>query len=284
MKMKVKKLTIIAVFAAVMLAGPAVAKDYTNIKIATEGAYKPWNFKDAAGNLVGFEIDYVAELCKRMGIKCTFVEQAWSGIIPSLQAGKYDAIIAGMSITAKRKKVISFSRDYLSGGGSFATTKSSPMAGLSVALEKVDLKEISADEQVVIDAFNKALDGKTVGVQSATTHENFVRKYLSEDITVLTYDTQENLDLDLQAGRVDAALASKNYWAPLLKSDKGKDFTIVGPNFSGDVFGEGTGAGVRNEDTELADMISKAINSTLKDGTCAEMAIKWFGFDSCSSL
>lgn len=278
-----KKLMIVAALAAAMLAGPAVAKDYKDIKIATEGAYKPWNFKDAAGNLVGFEIDYVAELCKRMDIKCTFIEQAWSGIIPSLQAGKYDAIIAGMSITAKRKKVISFSRDYLSGGGSFATTKSSPMASLTFALAKVDLKEVSAEEQVVIDAFNKALAGKTVGVQSATTHENFVRKYFNDDITVRTYDTQENLDLDLQAGRVDAALASKNYWAPLLNSDKGKDFIIVGPNFSGDVFGEGTGAGVRNEDKKLADMISVAITSTLKDGTCAEMAIKWFGFDSCST-
>lgn len=278
-----KKLMIVAALAAAMLAGPAVAKDYKSIKIATEGAYKPWNFKDAAGNLVGFEIDYVAELCNRMGIKCTFVEQAWSGIIPSLQAGKYDAIIAGMSITAKRKKVIMFSRDYLSGGGSFAVLKSSPMAGLKAALAKVDLIDISAGEQVEIDAFNKALAGKTVGVQSATTHENFVRKYLNKDITVRTYDTQENLDLDLQAGRVDTALASKNYWAPLLKSEKGKDFTIVGPNFSGDVFGEGTGAGVRKEDKKLADMISKAITSTLKDGTCGKMAIKWFGFDSCST-
>jgi octopine/nopaline transport system substrate-binding protein len=278
-----KNLIIVVALAATMLAGPAVAQDYNSIKIATEGAYKPWNFKDAAGNVVGFEIDYVEELCKRMAIECTFVEQAWSGIIPSLQAGKYDAIIAGMSITAKRKKVINFSRDYLSGGGSFATTKSNSMSSLKAALAKVDLKDVSTDEQAVIDVFNKALAGKTVGVQTATTHENFVRKYLNKDITVRTYDTQANLDLDLQAGRVDAALASKNYWAPLLKSDKGKDLTIIGPNFSGDVFGEGTGAGVRKEDQKLADMISKAITSTLKDGTCAKMAIKWFGFDSCST-
>jgi len=276
------KLTIVAALAAAVLAGPAVAKDYKSITIATEGAYKPWNFKDASGKLVGFEIDFAEELCKRMGIKCKIVEQAWDGIIPSLKAGKYDAIIAGMSITEKRKKVITFSRDYLAGGGSFAVMKSSPIAGLKVMVSKVNLKDISAAEQGEIDALNKALAGKTIGVQTATTHENFVRKYLSKDIKIRTYDTQENLDLDLEAGRVDAALASMNYWVPLLKTDKGKDFSLLGPHLSGGVFGDGTGSGIRKEDQKLADMMSKAITSTLKDGSCATMATKWFGYDACS--
>ena len=96
------------------------------IRIATEGAYKPWNFTDSSGKLVGFELDLAADLCKRMGAECEIVAQAWDGIIPALQAGKYDAIMAGMSITEKRKKVITFSRAYAATPARFVVLKSSP--------------------------------------------------------------------------------------------------------------------------------------------------------------
>ncbi len=276
-----KKVLTIAAVAVALVSGQALAGDYKSVTIATEGAYKPWNFKDSAGNLIGFEIDYAKVLCEHMGSKCKIVEQAWDGIIPSLQAGKYDAIIAGMSITEKRKKVITFSRDYLSGGGGLVVLKSGAQAGFSTDRKRVNLKEIDAQDQAALDAINKAFAGKTIGVQTATTHENFLRKYMKGS-TVRAYDTQENLDLDLEAGRVDAALASMNYWVPLLKSDKGKNFVQVGPHLSGDVFGNGTGVGIRKADQKLADMFSKAITASLKDGTCAKLSVKWFGFDSCS--
>ncbi|MEO1694342.1 MAG: transporter substrate-binding domain-containing protein, partial [Pseudomonadota bacterium] len=102
----------LAVAAAAMFAAPLAAKEWKEVRIATEGAYKPWNFKDSAGKIIGYEVDLANDLCKRMGVKCTIVEQAWDGIIPALQAGKYDVIMAGMSITDKRKKIISFSRSY----------------------------------------------------------------------------------------------------------------------------------------------------------------------------
>jgi len=277
-----KKLMTIAAIAVALLAGPALAKDHKNIKIATEGAYKPWNFKDSAGHLVGFEIDLANDLCTRMGSKCEIVEQAWDGIIPSLQAGKYDAIMAGMSITAKRQKVIMFSRDYLSGGGGLVVLKSSPLAGFDAGIGKINLKKVDAAEQAALDKIVKAFSGKTIGVQTATTHENFLREYLGKDATIRSYDTQENLDLDLQSGRVDAALASMDYWVPLLKSDKGMEFKQVGPAMSGGPFGAGTGVGIRKEDGALAEMFNTAINGAIKDGTCEKLAIKWFGFNNCS--
>ena len=108
-----KKITLVLVaLLASVAAGPSYAGDWKKIRIATEGAYKPWNFTDSSGKLVGFELDLAADLCKRMGAQCEIVAQAWDGIIPALQAGKYDAIMAGMSITEKRKKVITFSRAY----------------------------------------------------------------------------------------------------------------------------------------------------------------------------
>src|SRR5687768_9673324 len=91
--------------------GGAAAQGKT-VKIATEGAYAPWNFTGAGGKLEGFEIDLAQDLCNRMKAKCEVVAQDWDGIIPALNAKKYDAIMAGMSITDDRKKVIDFAGPY----------------------------------------------------------------------------------------------------------------------------------------------------------------------------
>ncbi len=275
-----KKIAFIAAAAALAFSAQAMAQDYTKITIATEGAYAPWNFKDAAGNLVGFELDLAKDLCARMKLECTIVEQAWDGIIPSLQAKKYDVIMAGMSITAKRKETITFSRDYAATPASFVVTKDSPLAGFTTKATFLTLDDKDADEQAAIDAIIKTFKGKTVGVQTSTTHENFLKEYLANDVDIRSYDTQENLDLDLQAGRVDAALASMSYWVPLLASDKGTDMKMVGPGMTGGPFGAGVGAGIRKEDQKLADMFTAAINSAIADGTVKKMAEQWFGFDA----
>ena len=91
----------------------AIAGDWSKIRIGTEGAYEPWNFTDSAGNIVGAEIDLANDLCKRMSAECEFVQQDWDGIIPALVNGKYDVIMAGMSVTEERKKTISFSKAYM---------------------------------------------------------------------------------------------------------------------------------------------------------------------------
>lgn len=281
-----KTLTTLAAVAAVAVAGfaaDASAKDFakgSKIRIATEGAYAPWNATDASGKLVGFEVDLAADLCKRMEIQCEVVQQAWEGIIPALQAGKYDAIMAGMSITAKRKEVIDFSRSYAQTPAVLVVTKSNPNAGFKTEAKLLTLDEVDAGEKAAVDAIIKTFKGKTIGVQISTTHENFLREYMGKDVTVKTYDTQENLDLDLQAGRVDAALASASYWVPLLASDKGKDMVMVGPNMVGGPFGAGVGAGIRKDDKSLTAMFDKAINAAIDDGSLEKLAVKWFGFDA----
>ena len=80
-----------------------------SIRIGTEGAYPPWNAKDESGKLIGFEVELANWLCIYMEADCTLVEQDWDGMIPALRMRKYDAIMAGMSITDERKKVITFS-------------------------------------------------------------------------------------------------------------------------------------------------------------------------------
>jgi len=274
-----KKLALFATAVFFALAGQAIAGS-DKIRIATEGAYAPWNYKDSAGKLIGFELDLAKDLCQRMKAECTVVEQAWDGIIPALQAGRYDAIMAGMSITDKRKKIISFSRAYASTPAKFVVLKSSPNASLKTKEADINLTEVSDTEKTSIGELVDKFKGKTIGVQVGTTHLNFLNEYLGKEVIVKTYDTQENLDLDLQAGRVDAALASMSYWAPLLKGDKGKDMIAVGPNLTGGPFGAGVGVGIRQADKKIVEMFSKAINESIAAGVVSKLAIQHFGFDA----
>lgn len=264
--------------ACAFIAGNAVAMD--KIKIATEGAYKPYNYKDAAGNLVGFEVDLAAELCKRMKIKCEIVEQAWDGIIPSLVAKKYDAIMAGMSIKAKREKVISFSRHYAATPIRFAVPKGSDLAGYQSKLENVSLGEVSGDEKAALDDLMGALKGKTVGVQASTTHEDFMNEFMPE-IDLKSYDTMDNMILDLRAGRIDAGYTAVTFLKPII--DESGDVVSIGPNMTGGPLGRGVAVGIRQEDSALRDKFTAAINSMIADGSLSKMAVQWFGFDASAS-
>jgi octopine/nopaline transport system substrate-binding protein len=264
-----------------LAAGNAAAQDWSTIRIATEGAYAPWNFTNAAGELEGFEIDLMADLCMRMDAECEIVSQAWDGIIPALQAGRYDAIMAGMSITDDRREVISFSRPYASTPAIFVAPKDSSLAGAGLPEMRIDMAQLSPEEEAEVARVKDNIEGMTVGVQTATIHENFLREYMG-DITIRAYDTQENLDLDLQSGRIDVALADQSGWQPLLDGEAGESFVRVGPGFSGGVFGEGVGVGVRQEDTALVEQFNAAIQAAIEDGTVSELAVKWFGFDSAA--
>jgi octopine/nopaline transport system substrate-binding protein len=275
-------LGIVAALALGITAGAAAAKEWTTVKIATEGAYPPWNATDSSGQLVGFELDLAKDLCGRMGVECEVVAQDWEGIIPALQAGKYDVIMAGMSITDERKKVIQFSDSYAATPAKFAVLKDSDLASYAGKLDRANLDEVDADEQAAIDAMKEAFDGKTVGVQVATTHANFIETYLADTVEIRKYDTQENLDLDLQSGRVDLALASMSYWQPLMNTEKGVDFAVIGPGMTGGPFGSGVGVGIRQEDSDLVELFNQAIAAAKADGTITKLSEQWFGFDASS--
>lgn len=273
---------LVAAATGLLLATSAAAQDWSSIRIATEGAYAPWNFTNASGELDGFEVELMRDLCERMNAECELVAQAWDGIIPALQAGRYDAIMAGMSITDERRQVISFSRSYATTPAIFVAPRDSELAAAGLPEERIDMTEVSAEEQALLDQLKELVEGLTVGVQTATIHENFLREYIG-DIEIRTYDTQENLDLDLQAGRIDIALADQSGWQPLLEGPSGDDFTRVGPGFSGGIFGEGVGVGIRQADEALVEKFNEAIQSALEDGTVSELAVKWFGFDSAAA-
>ena len=275
-----KLLATAALTAVTLMSGAAQAGDV--VRIATEGAYPPWNALNSAGHLEGFEIDLYQVLCARANLECTMEQTAWDGIIPSLQQGKFDVIMAGMSITDKRKKKITFSRSYASSPAVFVVGKDSAMVDFKVSADKISLADLDANEKTSLDATLAILNGKTIGVQKGTIHLNFLKDYMKGNATIRTYETQEQLDLDLQSGRVDVAFAAESYWHPLFAKPEGADFRAIGPGFSEGPFGEGVGLGLRQEDQELADKFSVAINSAIADGTVSKLAVKWFGFDASS--
>jgi len=274
-------LTAAAAMAVIATAGIAHADDkkWTTVTIATEGAFKPYNFTKPDGTLDGYEIELTKYLCAHMKVECKVVVQNFDGMIPGLNAGKFDAIISGMSATAKREEVIAFSDSYGSTGQAFATSKESDLAGLPEKGQVFSLASDEAGAAAEIEKIKPALQGKTIGVQTASTAAAFVDKYLKGVVEVREYKTTEEHDLDLKAGRVDLVMASMAYLTTASQKPGNEDMTTTGPRFQGGFLGRGSSVGLRKDDTQLKAMFNEAIASAKADGTIKTLSEKWFGFD-----
>ena len=273
--MNIFKKTILTVLLSFLLIGSAYAG---KIKIGTEGAYPPWNSKDASGKLIGFEVELAWTLCRYIGEQCEIVEQDWDGMIPALIMRKFDAIMVGMSITAERQKAISFSQGYADEVASLAVMKGSTLEGMETS-EGINLTKKTGAVKKDLKTLTSALAGKTVCVQTATIHQNFLESGDVGKVNVRTYKTQDEVNLDLAAGRCDAALAAAVAFSDYAEKS-GKPVVLVGPTFSGGAFGNGVGVGIRKGDTELLNTFNKAINQARNNGDISRIAIKWFGFDA----
>jgi octopine/nopaline transport system substrate-binding protein len=276
--MRISRILPALAIAAALSISAAQAKDWTKVVIATEGAYMPYNGHSPDGKLIGFEIDLGNDLCARLKITCEWVAQDWDGIIPGLNAGKYDAIMDGMSITVKRQEVINFSRNYTDSPTVFAVRKDGPLADLPDNGVRVSLDDKDA-MAAAIKALTPALKGKTVGVQTATIQADLLNTYLKDVVDIRTYKTTEEHDFDLQAGRIDAALASTSYFVSTLARPGGEKLKLEGPLFHGGLLGLGTGIGLRKSDPELKVMFDKALNEALADGTIKKLSMQWFKTD-----
>ena len=267
-------------FLALIILSLSSSINAKSIRIGTEGAYPPWNNLNSAGELEGAEIDFGNEACKRMGVDCEWVTQDWDGIIPALLNGKYDIIIAGMSITEERKQKVNFTNGYMTDGARFAVLKDSGLADLKIAgMAKVNLNNAGGKEQAAIGQLIAAMNGKNVCVQSSTIHQNFLEKHMSGAVEVSLYQAVDDHNLDLAAGRCDAILADVGSIIDFMESDGGVDIAFTGPTFSGGVFGDGVGGAIRKEDTDILEMWNKVIAEMSEDGTTANITKKWFGRD-----
>ena len=246
---------LLAAIAMALAAGPVAAE---KIKVGIEAAYPPFSAVSADGTFVGFDIDIANALCEAMGAECTLVQQDWDGMIPALLARKYDAIIASMSITEERKKKVAFTDKYYNTPAKFAQKKGAGTA---------------------IDA--KGLSGKTVGVQRATTHDNFITEVFGDSVEIKRYTTQDEAYLDAVAGRLDLLLADSIAMADgFLATDQGKDWEFVGPDFTEvKYFGVGAGVAVRKEDADLVGKLNQALDAILRNGVYKTINDKYFDFN-----
>ena len=258
MKRLSRRLAVAVAAAALVVSATAWAKDWTKVRIGTEGAYPPFNYMSPDGKIVGFDVDIAMALCEQMKVECTLVQQDWDGMIPALLAKKFDAIFASMSITDERKQKVEFSNKYYQTPARFVAKKG---ANLDISKE--------------------GLTGKKIGVQRATTHDSFLTDNFGDAVEVVRYASQDEANLDLVSGRIDLILAD---WVTLseslLKTDQGKDFEFVGPSYSDPKwFGYGVGVALRKSDTDLRDKFNAAIEAIRADGTWDKIAAKYFDFD-----
>lgn len=243
--------------AMVVAAGLAAASPALALTYCVEGAYPPFSETAADGSIVGFDIDIGMALCKQMGETCELRKVDWDGIIPALLEKKCDAIMASMSATDERKQVIDFSAKYYREPNRF------------VARADTDL-----------DDTPEALVGKTVGVQRGTIHQAYMEKAYP-DTQLQLYGTQDEMILDLEAGRLDAVMASGIALdSGFLKTPAGEGFAFLGgDHYDPSVHGTGASIGVRKEDTALRDRLSEAIAAIRADGTYQTIEAKYFPFD-----
>ncbi len=255
MKRFVTALAAAAALAVASGLAPASAGD--KLRIGVEGAYPPFSWKEADGTLKGFDIDIAMALCDKMGRECELVEQDWDGIIPALLAKKYDAIVASMSITEERKKRVDFTNKYYQEPARFVAHKD---AGL--------------------DPTPEGLAGKAVGVQRGTTHQCYMEKHFP-DSDLRLYGTQEEVFLDLSAGRLDAQISSSiQADEGFLNQPAGADFAFLGEAQIDPVcHGEGAGIAVRKGEDDLRKAFNKAIKEIRGDGTYQSINSKYFEHD-----
>ncbi|PHR28758.1 MAG: nickel transporter [Desulfotalea sp.] len=251
----------IVVFALCMFlaaSGSAIAKDWKKVRVGVEGAYPPFSYVQPDGELAGFDIDIARALVAAMGADVTLVAQDWDGMIPALMAKKYDAIIASMSITDERKKKVSFSKKYYRTPAKFIAKKGS-----------------------VSDFSKGTMKGKTIGVQRATIHDQYLTDVYGKDVNIKRYGSLDEAYLDLIVGRVDMLLAdSVALLDGFLKKDDGKDYEFVGPDLNDRKwFGDGLGIAIRKQDKDLEELFNKAIETIRANGVYKAIQDKYFDFD-----
>ncbi len=249
--MNIKKLLASSLAAAVLSAGIASAEE-VKIGIAAE-PYPPFASLDSSGNWVGWEVDVINAVCAAAELECVITPVAWDGIIPSLTGQQIDAIMASMSITEERLKTIDFSDPYYN----------TPAV-------------IVADKSMDIEATPESLAGKVVGIQASTIHQAYAQEYF-KDSELRVYQTQDEANQDLFAGRIDATQADSIAMADFVNSDAGACCEIKGAVADDPaILGRGVGAGVRKGQDDLLDALNKGIAAILADGTHEEITSNYF--------
>ncbi len=235
------------------------------LRIGTEGDAPKFSMADPSGNVTGFDAEIANGICAEMKLKCKFVVQTFSSLVPSMDSDRFDVIISGLSITDERAKKIDYSIPYATTPQYFVVAKDSPLAKLKT------LPEIE-----------KALAGKSVGVVTGTTYAKFVQKNIpSADLK--TYDATTQQLADLASGRIDAAYGDSPTWMDFFATPDGANFTRIDVKVMAmddpETLGKGMGVGMRKGNTALKAKVDAALCNMINDGKVKEASMKWFQDD-----
>ncbi|WP_109483496.1 ABC transporter substrate-binding protein [Paraburkholderia sp. C35] len=242
-----------------MTAGAVSAQSTDTLRFGIEAAYPPFESKTASGQLEGFDIDVGNAVCAKMKMKCVWVENAFDGLIPALQARKFDVINSAMNITAKRKESIAFTP---------------PIYVVPIVMIAKRGSSLLPDV--------KSLQGKRVGVLQGSSQEDFLKKYWANaGVQIVSYQDQDQVYADLAAGRLDAAVQeAQTAHDGFLSKPAGAGYEMVGePLKDPATLGEGTGFGLRKGDKALQAKVDAALADLKKDGTLTSLSQKYFKRD-----
>ncbi|ETS29449.1 MULTISPECIES: arginine ABC transporter substrate-binding protein [Photorhabdus] len=242
-----KKLLLAALLGTVTLSATATGKE--TLRFATEATYPPFEFIDANNKIQGFDIDLANAICEQINATCTFTNQSFDSLIPSLKFRRFDALVAGMDITPERQKQVDFTDTYYDNSAIFITVKD----------------KVSSIAE---------LKGKQVGIQNGTTHQKYLMEQRKE-IKTVPYDSYQNAILDLKNGRLEAVFGDTAVVNEWLK--KNENLSTVGNKVTDkNYFGIGLGIAVRKGNKELQDKLNKALAEIKRDGTYDIIYKKWF--------
>ncbi len=249
-----KKLLLTVALGTVCAMSFAQGKD---LKVAIDPTYEPFTYKTADGKPTGFDVDIASALCEQIKRKCVFVEQVWDSMIPGLQAKKYDVIVSSLSITADRQKVIDFTDKYYNTPSRVVVKKGVKFDGPA------------------------SLKGKKIGVLKGSTQEKYAMGELkTAGVDVIPYEAQDQVYLDINAGRLDGTVADfLEVTGGFLSKPEGKDYVLVGPElYTEKYFGTGIGIGMRKGDA-LKGQLNAAIKAIRANGVYKKINDKYFKFD-----
>lgn len=245
-----------------LLLGCAVASfsalaDSATIKFGLEAQYPPFESKSASGELQGFDIDIGNAVCAAAKVKCEWSETSFDGLIPALQARKFDAINSAMNETDKRRQAIDFTD----------------------VIYRVPTKLIAkTDSGILPDA--ASLKGKHIGVLQGSIQETYAQAHWApKGVDVVSYQDQNQVYLDLTSGRLDGTLVmAAAGQSGFLDRPDGKGYGFVGDSVQDDkILGSGIAFGLRKGDTANKVRLDKAIAEIKKDGVVSQLSKKYFG-------
>ncbi|HUG62407.1 MAG TPA: transporter substrate-binding domain-containing protein [Methylomirabilota bacterium] len=236
---------------------PATADELETIKAAGEmrvamtGAYPPFSMIDDNNQVVGFDADIGSEIARRLGVEPVIVTNAWDGILPSLLASKFDAVVGSMTITPQRQEVVDFVGPYYRSGRAMFVRQGESFSSLS------------------------DFSGRTVGVTLGETHEKWART--QDGWSINTYKGLPELLLELENGRIDAMVIDQIPGLVAIKDGKPiEQAELSDLPFDGS---DNIGIAIRKGNPELAAAMQKALDDMQADGAYEAIAMKWIGRD-----